>query len=66
GADVNVCDKEGWTPLSRASIRGHEEVAKLLIDKGADVNAGDSDGWTPLSRTLLRGHEEVAKLLIAK
>ena len=31
-----------------AAIRGHKEIAELLITKGADVNAKDVDGETPL------------------
>jgi len=39
GADVNVKDKVGGTPLHRAAYKGHKEIVELLIDNGADVNA---------------------------
>ena len=39
GADVNVKDKSGSTPLRLAAEFGHKEVAELLITKGADLNA---------------------------
>ena len=52
GADVNVKDKSGSTPLHLAAEFGHKEVAELLITKGADVNAklegGHLKGMTPL------------------
>lgn len=31
-----------------ASILGHYDIAKLLIDKNCDLNARDANGRTPL------------------
>ena len=45
GADVNVKDKSGSTPLHLAAEFGHKEVAELLITKGADVNAKNKGGF---------------------
>ena len=39
GSDVNAKDRDGETPLDRAALFGHKEVAELLIAKGVDVNA---------------------------
>ncbi|KAK4077003.1 uncharacterized protein Triagg1_3970 [Trichoderma aggressivum f. europaeum] len=36
-ADVNSQDNDGWTPLRRASERGHEDVVRLLLEKGAKI-----------------------------
>ncbi|PNP40031.1 hypothetical protein TGAMA5MH_07953 [Trichoderma gamsii] len=65
-ATINDLDGEGRTSLSRASEKGHEAVARLLIDKGADINASDKYGWTALLWALQYGHEAVARLLINK
>jgi cytohesin len=65
GADVNVKDKRGFTPLHWASISGHKEAVELLIDNGADVNAMRGGGATSLSYASSWGHEEIVKLLIA-
>jgi hypothetical protein len=65
GADVNVKDKRGFTPLHWASISGHKEAVELLIDNGADVNAMKGGGGTPLSYAASWGHKEIAELLIA-
>ncbi|SVC74696.1 uncharacterized protein METZ01_LOCUS327550, partial [marine metagenome] len=35
GADVNAKDGDGWTPLDFSVLRGHKEIAELLIAKGA-------------------------------
>mgnify|MGYP000480537135 FL=1 len=53
-----------WTPLHYAAIRGHKEIAELLIAKGADVNAKNSVGQTPLQFAAGYGHKEIAELLI--
>ncbi len=44
GANPNIADNEGWTPLMRAVLTANAEITDLLIDKGADVSALNSDG----------------------
>jgi cytohesin len=48
GADVNMKDDWGKTPLHKAAAYGGKEVTELLIDAGADVNAKNDEGRTPL------------------
>ncbi|CAK7210845.1 hypothetical protein SBRCBS47491_000916 [Sporothrix bragantina] len=65
GADVEVKDNCGMSPLSFAAEGGHEAVTRLLLEKGADVEAKDNyDGWTPLLLAAKQGHEAVARLLL--
>ncbi|KAK0721680.1 hypothetical protein B0T26DRAFT_739157 [Lasiosphaeria miniovina] len=66
GADTEVKDKGGWTPLSWAAEQGHEAVVKLLLEKGADTEVKDKFGRTPLSWVAEGGHEAVVKLLLEK
>lgn len=35
GADINVCDSEGWPPLNTAIRQGKTECAALLLKHGA-------------------------------
>jgi ankyrin repeat protein len=68
GTDVNSGafpskKRSGWTPLHRATQRGHKEIAELLIAKGADVNTKDDDGETPLDWAILNDETEIADLL---
>ena len=51
------------TPLTNAALRGHKEIAELLISKGADVNARDKSGFTPLNWASNQGHTAVVELL---
>ncbi|KAF7516376.1 hypothetical protein G7054_g14184 [Neopestalotiopsis clavispora] len=66
GANLNVANKDGWTPLNTASGNGHIKVVKMLLDKGADWAVASKDGWTPLSTASNNGHTEVVKMLLDK
>ena len=38
GANVNVIDEQGFTPLFNAIAYDHPGIAKLLLEKGADIS----------------------------
>ncbi|KAF7511864.1 hypothetical protein GJ744_003097 [Endocarpon pusillum] len=59
-------DNLGRTPLSWASQKSYDAVARLLIEKGAAVDSIDTGGRTPLSWASENGHEAVVQLLIEK
>jgi len=48
GADVNVPTPEGVTPLMLALDNEHNDIAKLLMDKGSYLDVWDWWGRTPL------------------
>jgi ankyrin repeat protein len=48
GANIDLPDPEGVTPLISAVFNAHVDVAKYLIDQGANVNRWDWWGRTPL------------------
>ena len=48
GADVNVRDRLGETPLMYAAVVGSPEAMSFLIGKGADVNAKNESGSNAL------------------
>ena len=47
GADVNIKNGDGATPLHSAAFLGRIDVAKLLLENGADIKARNNDGATP-------------------
>ena len=65
GVDVNVKDKDCFTPLHCAAQQGHTEIVELLIAKEANVDATDMMGETPLHAAVLSGHKEVVVALLA-
>lgn len=65
-ADVDVKDRDNWTPLMWASEKGNLEVVKLLLNGGANVRSKDKDGWTSFLAASQEGHIEVVKLLLEK
>ena len=48
GANVNMKNNFGSTPLHHAASKGYKEIVELLIMAGADVNGKMNNGITPL------------------
>lgn len=61
---VDEHDKNGFQALMLASLNGHHEICKLLIDKKAQVNSKDETGETPLMKASAQGHLECVKELL--
>lgn len=38
GADPNIMEDSGWTPLLGAADEGHADIVKLLLEHGADIH----------------------------
>ena len=64
GADPNVTDDKGQTPLHFIAQKGvGKNQAKLLIEHGADPNARDNAGKTPLDYAKKAKRKTVATFL---
>ena len=48
GADVNLPDSWGYTPLHYAAVRGGNDLIEYLVSKGADVKAISRLGQSPV------------------
>jgi len=62
GADPNLADRDGATPLTTAAgMYGGLELVQLLLDHHADPNKPDSQGLPPLAHV---GNEEIRTALL--
>eukprot|EP00397_Hematodinium_sp_SG-2012_P042767 GEMP01047377.1.p1 GENE.GEMP01047377.1~~GEMP01047377.1.p1 ORF type:complete len:447 (+),score=93.19 GEMP01047377.1:25-1365(+) len=50
-ANMHHSDKHGTTPFRLACVRGHKDIASLMIEYGANVNMRSSDGGVTCLRT---------------
>lgn len=66
GADPNMKDEGGHTPLHHAARAGFEDTVKVLLDAGASTNSKDGHGYTPRRLAQDAGHETIVQLLIAR
>ncbi|KAF5003680.1 hypothetical protein FDECE_9790 [Fusarium decemcellulare] len=64
GADVNLRDADGRTPLFYAVWTGNVAIVQRLIHDGARVDIQDVIGGTPVSYAVSNGYQEVAKILL--
>lgn len=66
GADPNIADKRGITPLQLAASMGYAEGAELLLNAGANPNPTDRTGETPLIAAVHQNNLPLVRLLLAK
>ena len=66
GAEVDCLNLQClmFTPLYAACIKGHFEVAKMLIMHGAHVNFQDKEKLFALHRASQNGYYEIVQLLL--
>lgn len=66
GADINICDNEGWTPLMSVCQGGRKEIVEILLKSGASCNEKGISEWSPLTLACSRGHKSIVELLLGK
>lgn len=63
GIKLNARNAAGDSALMLASLKGHTEVASLLLGAGADFSHA---GWNPLLYAAFEGRLAIVELLLAK
>jgi ankyrin repeat protein len=63
GAEVNVAQSSGLTPLHSAAYHGNIEILILLLEAGADIHAKTDAGKTPADVASANGHHDIARIL---
>jgi len=64
GADVNLPDADGQTPLIDCCSNHMVKPALLLLDRGARIDATDARGRTAIMHAAAAGDEEMTALLL--
>lgn len=67
GANINVVDANGYTPLHCAVYNNHLFVVQILVEAKADINVRDTknyDQWTPLHFAAAFGRVDFVKALL--
>jgi ankyrin repeat protein len=64
GADVNKADVEGCTPLMVASLGGHTDCVRLLLEAGAVIDEKvPASGERAIHLAIIEGHMQCVQLL---
>ncbi|KAI6653575.1 Serine/threonine-protein phosphatase 6 regulatory ankyrin repeat subunit A-like isoform X1 [Oopsacas minuta] len=64
GATVNVENENGQTPLKLACVRGHVDLAELILEHNEDPNyTGENSKLTAMNSAARSGHIDVVELL---
>lgn len=66
GAQANVAQEGGWTPLQQAAAHGYTRLVVYLLQHGADAGARAGDGRTAYDLAAAGKHTEAADLLRAR
>jgi hypothetical protein len=66
GADPNLRNKKGATPLQLATALGFNDGVAALIKGGASIDIADQTGETPLITAVHARNVELARLLLEK
>jgi uncharacterized protein len=66
GAEINIRNEQGWTPLIWASIKGRTDIVQFLLAHGADVHICCNDGWNALTGAHFKNRTDIAALLKEK
>ncbi len=66
GANPDIADKNGTTPLQLAAQLGFVEGVEILAERGAKVDVPNSTGETPLISAVHRRDGGLVRLLIEK
>ncbi|KAF3692142.1 B-cell lymphoma 3 protein [Channa argus] len=62
---LEIKNFDGFTPLHLAVLRGHKDLARMLLDGGADINAMDiKSGQTPLMHAVESNNPDMVHFLI--
>ncbi|MDZ7756144.1 ankyrin repeat domain-containing protein [Rhodohalobacter sp.] len=65
GAEADLRDNRGTSPLYWASANGYYGIVQLLIEHHSDVDVHDDRGWSAKDQAITHRHQSVVELLDA-
>ena len=63
GADVNVRNDAGQTPLMFAAEKGYADMVQVLIQHGANPKLANNQGESAMTIALMKGYTRIAESL---
>jgi len=63
GADVNVRNDAGQTPLMFAAEKGYADMVQVLLQNGANPKLANNQGESALTIALMKGYTRIAESL---
>jgi hypothetical protein len=66
GADVNIQNGDGYTPLMLAARKGDLDTVEKLSSAGADLTVESADGHDALISAKESGHRDIAYFIASK
>ena len=64
GADKDVANDLGWTPMHFAASHGHKDTVRCLLEACADKDKADLGGYTPMHCAATSGHKDTVGCLV--
>lgn len=64
GADLEVTDRKGQTPLYIAVFNRHNDTVKLLLERGADPEGSQKNLNTPLCIAIMYKDVDILKVWV--
>lgn len=66
GAEIDVKDKDMWTPLHIAALNGHEQMVDFFLRMGANMDSKNHMGRMPLHVAVSHNQVKVTKILLER
>lgn len=65
GANLNIQNSHGFTPVLCAADKNYTSIVKLLVKFGVDVNIPDNQGFSLLHKAVLTSNLELVQFLLS-
>jgi len=64
GADINIQDESGNTPLHYAAVNGKKDVVRFLLDNKADAGIVNVKEQKAIDYSNIKGFNEITELIL--